>query len=305
MDPKALFNRFKRKPAMPPSADLASALAQLDRLGTTRPELLDPARQLGRLLAASFAVPGEATLGPEALERVVEGWGEEKSAFSLVVPDLSQAKVGERFRGLLAAGDDSNPGVEPLRSFARRKGFDPTAWGVDVVSGRPDRVEEAAAGAGLDALLTCSILRLALLPPLAKLSKLLDEARTGDWGRGDCPNCASRPILAESRGLEQRIVLRCGLCASEWAWERLRCPSCGETAARALHYSFVEGEQERFRLAHCDTCRWDWKVVASLSAISPPGLVVADLASIHLDLVLEARRGGGGDPVANQPAADL
>ena len=287
MDPKALFDRFKRKPLAPPSADLSSALAQLDRLGTTRPELFEPSRQLGRMLAASFAIPGEATLGPETLGRVVEGWAEGKSAFSVAVPDLAEARVGERFGALLEVGDDSQPGVGPLRSFVGRKGFDPTPWAVEVVSGRPDRVEEAAIQSGLDPLMTCSILRLAMLPPLAKLAKILDRTRTGDWDRGDCPNCASRPLLAESRGLEQRIVLRCGLCASEWAWERLRCPSCGETASRALRYSFVEGERERFRLAHCETCRWSWKVVASLGAISPPGLIVADLASIHLDLIPE------------------
>jgi len=287
VDPKALFDRFKRKPPAPPSADLSSALAQLDRLGTTRPELLEPSRQLGRMLAASFAVPGEATLALEPLERVVEGWSEGESAFSVAVPDLREARVGERFQALLEVSDNSNPSVGPLRSFAGRKGFDPTPWVIDVVSGRPERAREAAIQAGLDPLMTCSILRLALLPPLAKLAKVLDQARTGDWDRGDCPNCASRPLLAESRGLEQRIVLRCGLCASEWAWERLRCPSCGETASRALRYSFVEGEQERFRLAHCETCRWSWKVVASLGAISPPGLIVADLASIHLDLILE------------------
>ncbi len=290
MDPKPLFDRFKRKPTAPPSAELASALAQLDRLGTSRPELLDPSRQLGRLLAAGFSVPGDATLRPEAISQAVEGWAEAKSAFSVVMPDLGEARAGERFRALLEVGDDSNPGIGPLRAFAGRKGFDPTSWSVDALSGRPDRLEESARQAGLDPLLVGSMLRLALLPALARLSKRLEEARTGDWDRGDCPNCASRPLLAESRGLEQRIVLRCGLCASEWPWERLRCPSCGENTAKALHYSFVEGEQERYRLAHCDTCRWDWKVVASLGPISTPGLIVADLASIHLDLVLEVRK---------------
>ncbi len=98
-------------------------------------------------------------------------------------------------------------------------------------------------------------------------------------------------MLAESRGLEQRIHLRCGLCAADWPGERLRCPSCGEVESKALHYSFVEGEQDRCRLAHCDTCLYDWKVVSTLTALSAPAMIVADLATVHLDLLADDRRG--------------
>ena len=98
-------------------------------------------------------------------------------------------------------------------------------------------------------------------------------------------------MLAESRGLEQRISYRCGLCAADWPGERLGCPSCGEAASKALHHSFIEGEQERCRLAHCDTCLYDWKVVSTLTALSPPAMIVADLATVHLDLLAADRRG--------------
>jgi FdhE protein len=116
----------------------------------------------------------------------------------------------------------------------------------------------------------------------------MDRVRPeGAWVRGDCPACGSRPLLAESRGLEQRIAYRCGLCASDWPGERLRCPACGESSPKSLRYSFVEGEQERLRLAQCDSCSYRWKVVATLSPLSAPGLLVSDLASFHLDVLGE------------------
>src|SRR5205823_506094 len=103
------------------------------------------------------------------------------------------------------------------------------------------------------------------------------------WSRGECPNCGSPPGLAESRGLEQRRYWRCGLCAADWPGERLRCPFCGQTDHRNLHYRFVEGEQGRHRLALCDTCGGRLRVVATLAPVSAPGLLVVELATAHLE----------------------
>ena len=92
--------------------------------------------------------------------------------------------------------------------------------------------------------------------------------------------------MAESRGLEQRRRLRCGLCAADWEGERLRCPFCNETDHRKLSFVAVEGEQDRFRIALCDSCGGTLKVVATLAPISAPGLLVAELATTHLDQAL-------------------
>jgi FdhE protein len=165
-------------------------------------------------------------------------------------------------------------------------------WMALVLAGRPEVVAREARAIGLDPAMAHSLLRLTLLPVLARISPGLDRSRPdGIWTRGDCPLCGSRPLLAESRGLEQLIHYRCGLCASDWPGERLRCPSCGEASSKALHYSFVEGEQDRCRLAHCDKCLYDWKVISTLTALTPPAMIVADLATIHLDLLAADRRG--------------
>jgi FdhE protein len=131
-----------------------------------------------------------------------------------------------------------------------------------------------------------SVLRLALLPALARFAEPLAPLFLGiSWTRGDCPNCGQIGTLAESRGLEQRRFLRCGLCAGEWPGDRLRCSFCGETDPQALHYRFVEGDRDRHRLALCDRCGGGLKVVSTLMPLSPPGMLVAELDTVHLDLI--------------------
>jgi hypothetical protein len=49
--------------------------------------------------------------------------------------------------------------------------------------------------------------------------------------------------------------------------------------------AFVEGEQDRFRLAICQRCGFRLKIVATLTPLSPPSLLVAELAAIHLDFI--------------------
>ena len=107
----------------------------------------------------------------------------------------------------------------------------------------------------------------------------------GAWRRGDCPNCGEPPLLAESRGLEQRRFLRCGLCAADWPADRLRCPSCGESDPRALRTLDVEGQEGKARLVRCGSCGSGLKVASTFAPFTAPGLLVADLATIHLDFL--------------------
>src|SRR5262249_46139183 len=139
----------------------------------------------------------------------------------------------------------------------------------------------------LDAALTMTVLRLTALPDLASRAAALPPAP--GWPHGYCPVCGAWPLLGELRGLEQTRVLRCGLCATGWDFPRLRCPFCGNGDHRSLGYFHPEGEGERNRALTCDQCRGYVKTVATLAALSPPSLLVADFAMLHLDLVAAHR----------------
>jgi hypothetical protein len=290
VDPRAIFDRWIGRPA--PSPELASALSDLERLGAERPELSSPARSLTVLLVAAFhGLESQTTSGwdPGTLKA---GWREGRPAFHSNPPRLDETILVARMRRLVEALGTESDAARAIARALRTRQFDLMTWVAVVLAGRADEVARRAEAIGLDPSLASSILRLTLLPSLARISLELDRIRPENaWDRGDCPNCSSRPLLTESRGLEQRIHYRCGLCAADWAGERLRCPSCGEVRAKSLQFSYVDGEQDRHRLAHCETCLYDWKVVSTLTTLSPPAMIVADLATVHLDLLLEDRRG--------------
>jgi FdhE protein len=159
-----------------------------------------------------------------------------------------------------------------------------------VLAGRAGEVHARAEVLGLDAGLAATVLRFTLFPSFVSLSEALAPLRTGAaWSRGHCPACGSWPLLGEFRGLEQDRWLRCGLCAAGWLFPRLACPFCDNRDHRRLGHLYVEDEEGRRRAATCDECRGYVKALATLGPLSPPGLLVADLATVHLDLAAAER----------------
>lgn len=281
------WNPFARRdePAPVPAA-LASALADLGRLAADRPELTTAAGSLAGALRAAFGPPVPETPPHAEPELILASWRSGVPAFRAGEAPPAPGPDDLRARGLAVVASLSavNPHAPRLGGAIREGSADLHAWALLALSDRAAEVDVRADTLGLEPALVRSVLSLALLPTLAHLSGRLAAIRSeGLWTRGDCPNCGGPPVLAESRGLEQRRYWRCGLCAADWDGERLGCPFCGETGHRHLHYLFAEGEQDRYRVSLCDTCGGRLKVVSTLSPIPAPGLLVADLATAHLD----------------------
>jgi hypothetical protein len=270
------------------------ALQELERLGVARPELSEPAESLSRIIRAAFSVEGapEPALRPgepatdSLIERIREGWCEGVAAVKVVRPTLDPSRLAARAAAIAAS---SGPGAVGSGAFRR------------LVAGPPGRVAELAMtllvdgdealGAALEALgigrdFATSALRLVLLGELGDWSaRICSHLGEASWPRGACPVCGAWPAVGESRGLEQRRFLRCDRCAAGWPGGRLHCPFCGQDDHRALRFLHVDGEQDRYRMAVCDHCGGRVKLVATLAPISPPGLLVAQLATVHLDFI--------------------
>lgn len=274
-----------RTEPIPPQ--LAAALADLERLAADRPELSAASRTLAGVLRAAFLAPVPETPRHADPDLIVSAWRSGIPAFRAGAspPALDPDDLRARGLSILESLAGANPRALPFQKAIRATTADLRAWAHLALSDRPEAVDEQALSLGIDPALARSVLRLALLPALARWSESLAAIRPeGLWTRGDCPNCGSVPVLAESRGLEQRRSWRCGVCAAGWEGERLRCPFCGETDHHRLHYRFAEGEQDRHRLSLCDTCGGRLKVVSTLAPLSAPALLVAELATVHLDV---------------------
>jgi hypothetical protein len=274
-------NFLSRRTVIP--ADLAGALYELERLVRERPEYARPGRTLAAVLRAAFGTAPEVAIPAMSEGAVHRAWFEGQPWFRLELPALDRGALRSRGLAICEALQAEIPSAIPLRSSIRRGTADLAAWTQEALAGRPEEIARHAHLLGLDSGLAASVLRLALLPALMQWSAPLDTLRgRQDWPRGDCPHCGSRPLLAEARGLEQAHFLRCGLCAADWPTRRLSCPHCGGSA---LSISFVEGEEARQRLSRCAACGDHLKIVSTLAPLPAPSLLVADLATTHLDLI--------------------
>lgn len=273
-----------------PSGALAAALLDLDRLVVRRPELSSAGKSLGELLRAAFSKPvAEIPLHAER-GLIVDAWRAGVPAFRAgnSAANIPSVDLQKRALAICEVASRENPKAVVLSKSIRDGTADLDRWAARAIAGTLETSEIAA----VDSALARSVLRLALLPALAELSERLSRFRPEVlWMGGDCPHCGGSPLLAESRGIEQRRHWRCGFCAADWRGERLRCAFCGETDHRRLHYRFVEGEQERCRLSLCDSCGGGLPVVSTLGSVSAPGLLVLELETAHLDALLDDASG--------------
>jgi FdhE protein len=271
-----------------PAAD--EAREEIDRLLADRPGYRGPLTWLRSVL--DDLVPDPAAINftlpePEAArEKLSDGW----ALLSGQVPHVDQRRFARRWQRLCDALAENQPGAVPqgLAAAARRGPIDPD-WMAIVLLHR-DRNQQRefrdmARQAGCDSDLFTALARFALFSGFVAAAEAVTPLRQGvAWEYGYCPACSSPPLLGEFRGLDQSRFLRCGLCATSWEVPRQWCPACGNRDHESLGFLTKEGEENRYRVATCDACRSGVKMLSTLSALPPLMLLVADAATLHLDL---------------------
>jgi FdhE protein len=279
----------------PDRLEVVSEVLALRKLAGDRPQLAGPAALLAEVLPPVYRGSLRDTAPPLTAEqaRTKLAGGVPLLRGEPFTPDARSF----RRRWLSVCGTvQQHQGSDAARHLAdalRRGRLDPGELTRDLLAGRPEAIYARAAALDLDAGLTATVLRLTLFRVLSAVAADLAPLREGvPWQEGCCPTCGSGPLLGEFRGLEQTRFLRCGLCATGWEFPRLRCPFCGNHRHERLVYFHVEGEEGRYRVAACEDCRRYVKMVSTLSALTAPGLLVEELATLHLDLVA-AERGFG------------
>jgi FdhE protein len=274
-----------------PGPETAEALAEVGRLTKERPSLAGPAALLAELIPL-LAEPAPTTPPLPPPERAADKLAGGAPLLRGESVAFDGRGLSRRWAAVCAAVGRHQQGdaAAALAGAAKRGGLSVEEWAGAVVAGRAGEVHARAAALGLDAGLAATVLRFTLFPSFVSLATALEPARAGAaWGRGYCPACGSWPLLGEFRGLEQDRWLRCGLCAAGWEFPRLACPFCDNRDHHRLGHLHVEGEEGRRRAATCDECRGYVKAVATLGPLSPLGLLVADLATVHLDLAAAER----------------
>lgn len=267
---------------------LADALAELAKIAKEKPSLKISCAVLADILPALFAEPIEerpAMLDSASAREKLTG-GSPLLRGETIAFDAKTLQ--RRWLAVCRAAERQNDGARAVAEAFDQ--LNPSALLAEVLAGRPQAVPARASALQLDAGLTATVLRLAVFPVLSKYAAALEPLYSeAGWDLGICPVCGSWPLLGEFRGLEQIRFLRCAMCACEWRFSRLRCPFCANQDHHKLGYFHIEGEEVRYRAATCDECRGYVKMLSTLSALSPPALLAADLATLHLDLAAADR----------------
>jgi FdhE protein len=281
-----------------PSQEVEEARADLDRLAKDRPTLQVPITLLRTLLPHCAPVVPSAfplLIAEQAHAKLVEGIpllrGESWS------PDAKE--LSRRWLAHCAAVTEqhTDDAAQSLANAVRIGRVDLATLFQDILAGRAAEIPQTLESLDLDAGLGATILRLTLFPFLVPVSAALAPLREGvHWQQGFCPTCGSWPLLGEFRGLEQTRYMRCGLCAADWEFPRSMCVFCGNRDYNQLGFVHVEGEETTYRAATCDVCHGYVKMMCSLSALPPLQLLVADVATLHLDLIA-AEQGYANPPV--------
>jgi FdhE protein len=268
--------------------NLAGARQELEKLAKQRPTLQESCLILAGVIEAVFAEPA-----PEPPLDMASGTAHEKLGAGVpllrdAALSLDEPSLHRRWQAVCAALNQAD--AEALSLAVAQQTLKPAALVAEVLAGNHEAVATQADALGLNAALAATVLRLATLPALIKVTEPCQKLRPGAaWEHGYCPHCGSWPLLGEARGLEQDRHLRCGLCAASWPVGRISCPFCGNRDHRSLGYVHLEGEEDRYRAGACDLCHGYVKWVSTMFALAEPQLLVADLATLHLDLAAAER----------------
>lgn len=262
---------------------LGAAIEQYRREGKTPRELLALVEELTRLQARLYthlkagSVSGDEPPSPPA------EWA--------VVAIQQSANT---------AAAHSDKGAAGLRRFAACVGKFDSDDLQRAFHGDESTLSEMAGAADISPVVAAFIVRAALQPFYAWRFGAASAA-SGDPAfpaRLLCPACGGRPMMGKHIEPDGHRFLRCGVCANEWAYPRLACPSCGEDRQDRLESFFVNGD-EGHRVYVCASCKRFTKISDERLLGGRVYLPLEDIVTLHLDDLARER---GYTPVSDEEA---
>jgi FdhE protein len=271
-------------------------------------------RAVGRLEALAGADPAVAPVARLRAEALRDA---SDRAWEAGLPELDRARAEggrpllhgrtfradpERVRRLLArlaavAGRSAGPEMAALGRVVERGLLDALAVLEASVVQDTARIETLAESADVEFAPLATLGQLATLPVLLACGRRAAPLLDGiDWDAGHCPVCAAWPTLAELRGLERKLWLRCGRCGGDWSSSQSRCPFCASLSERERVYLAPEQDRESRQAVVCTRCRSYLKWVTTIGPIPPAEIGLEDLRTLELDVV--AIEQGYGRPEA-------
>ena len=157
----------------------------------------------------------------------------------------------------------------------------------------PSRLADTARPELLHALLHATV-KPFLASYAAALTSLVEQE---SWRRRYCPICGGSPdfsFLDKERGSRWLVCCRCD---TEWVFQRLECPYCGNQDQSSL--SYFTDEEELYRLHVCEQCKRYLKTIDLQKTEEKILLPLERVCSLDLDA--QAKAHGYTADAAMQP----
>lgn len=126
----------------------------------------------------------------------------------------------------------------------------------------------------------------ALLQPYATVLRARNLTPDRTHNPGHCPFCGGAAWMSSRKSAPDAEsgfrFLQCSLCALEWRFNRISCPSCDEGDPYKLP-QFQSDVHKNARIEACETCRRYVKSI-DLTLDARPVPIVDDLLSLSMDL---------------------
>jgi FdhE protein len=131
-------------------------------------------------------------------------------------------------------------------------------------------------------LLLEAIVQATLNPFLASHAKaLIGSVKQEHWRRLRCPICGGKPDFAF---LEKELGSRwlvCSRCDTEWLFQRLQCPYCGNEEQKDLAY--LTDDEGVYRLYTCERCHSYIKAIDSRNTEEEVLIPLERILTIDMD----------------------
>ncbi len=135
---------------------------------------------------------------------------------------------------------------------------------------------------GVSENLIQTIIQATLRPFLASYAQaLIGSVNQELWRRGYCPICGGSPDLAFLKKEYGARWLLCSRCDSQWLFQRLECPYCGNQEQKSL--AFFTDDTELYRLYVCERCKCYLKAIDLRKTESEVSLPLERLHTMDLD----------------------
>ncbi len=144
------------------------------------------------------------------------------------------------------------------------------------------RLPKKIYGSNIDTHLLEALVQATMKPFLVNYAKaLIDFVDQEKWRRGYCPICGGVPDFAF---LEKEVGARwliCSRCETQWLFQRLECPYCGNKDHNSL--SYFRSDDDLYRLYLCHNCRTYLKAIDLRKTDKKVFLLLERLLTLAMD----------------------